>query len=163
PRGTRRFTVGHSTRTLDEVVDLLKDHGILQVVDVAHYPRSRGTAQSNQDLLTRELPHRSLAHVWDEYRGVGRAALRPAYLATPPVSGFPAVLVGDGGRGDRNLPRPRLGLDGQQRKEGRDGHEGWKVCIEFQPSVVVADIQMPGLDGLQLCRRIRASKYSPDI
>src|SRR5207253_11395603 len=69
PRGTRLFTVGHSTRTLDELVDLLKDHGIVQLVDVRHYPRSRRNPQANQDLLTSELPRRGIAYVWDEDLG----------------------------------------------------------------------------------------------
>jgi CheY-like chemotaxis protein len=54
-------------------------------------------------------------------------------------------------------------LDGHEVIEARDGGEAWKLCVEYQPAVVVADIQMPVIDGLQLCRRIRESPYSPAI
>jgi two-component system response regulator YesN len=47
--------------------------------------------------------------------------------------------------------------------EAPDGEEAWQLCVECQPAVVVADVQMPGITGLQLCRRIRESQYSPDI
>src|SRR5205823_7908913 len=83
--------------------------------------------------------------------------------APAPVSDLPPVLVADDDLDVRTMLRILLELDGHEVIEARDGHEAWKVCVEFQPSVVVADIQMPGIDGLQLCRRIRASKYSPDI
>ena len=35
------FTVGHSTRTLDELVELLRGAGVTQVVDVRRFPGSR--------------------------------------------------------------------------------------------------------------------------
>ena len=59
--------------------------------------------------------------------------------------------------------RTLLELDGHEVVEAKDGEEAWQLCVECQPSVVVADIQMPLIDGLQLCRKIRASQYSPDI
>src|SRR5437899_1172740 len=83
--------------------------------------------------------------------------------APEPVGDLPPVLVADDDLDVRTMLRTLLELDGHEVMEAADGHEAWKVCIQFQPSVVVADIQMPGIDGLQLCRRIRASKYSPDI
>jgi len=73
------------------------------------------------------------------------------------------VLVADDDRDVRTMLRTLLELDGHEVMEARDGEEAWKVCVECQPAVVVADIQMPGMDGLQLCRRIRESRYSPDI
>lgn len=42
--------------------------------------------------------------------------------------------------------------------EAEDGDVAWERIQESLPAVVVADIQMPGLDGLQLCRKIRESK-----
>src|SRR5438105_13537711 len=58
----RVFTVGHSTRTLNELVDLLKDHGIVQLVDGRHYPRSRRNRDMNQDGPARELSLRGSAY-----------------------------------------------------------------------------------------------------
>jgi two-component system response regulator ResD len=59
--------------------------------------------------------------------------------------------------------RTLLELDGHEVLEAKDGDEAWKLCLESQLAVVVADIQMPGINGLQLCRKIRESRYSPDI
>lgn len=37
----RIYTVGHSNRSLDEFLDVLKEHGIRQLADVRRWPRSR--------------------------------------------------------------------------------------------------------------------------
>jgi CheY-like chemotaxis protein len=73
------------------------------------------------------------------------------------------VIVADDDRDVRTMLRTLLELEGHQVMEAKDGDEAWRLCLECQPSVVVADIQMPGLDGLQLCRKIRSSEYSAGI
>ena len=45
------FTIGHSTRTLEEFIELLKTNGVTLVVDVRTVPRSRYTPQFNRDTL----------------------------------------------------------------------------------------------------------------
>ena len=49
------FTIGHSTRTLSEFVELLQAHGVTQVVDVRTVPRSRHNPQFNQETLPQAL------------------------------------------------------------------------------------------------------------
>lgn len=83
--------------------------------------------------------------------------------ASVPTTDLPLVLVADDDKDVRTMLRTLLELDGHEVLEAQDGDEAWKLCMESQPAVVVADIQMPGLDGLELCRRVRKSKYSPDI
>jgi len=83
--------------------------------------------------------------------------------ASIPGSDFPPVIVADDDRDVRTMLRTLLELDRHEVMEAKDGDEAWKLCMELQPSVVVADIQMPGLDGLQLCRKIRSSEYSAGI
>jgi uncharacterized protein (DUF488 family) len=55
PAQTVVFTVGHSTRTADEFLDLLRGHGIRLLVDVRTVPRSRHNPQFNQDELRAAL------------------------------------------------------------------------------------------------------------
>ena len=57
PRKARRLvlTVGHSTRTRKEFIDLLRAHGVHQLVDVRTIPRSRHNPQFNRAVLSRAL------------------------------------------------------------------------------------------------------------
>jgi CheY-like chemotaxis protein len=80
-----------------------------------------------------------------------------------PSDDLPPVLVADDDRDVRTMLRTLLELDGHDVLEAKDGDEAWKMCLDVQPAVVVADIQMPGITGLELCQKIRQSKHSPDI
>jgi phosphoserine phosphatase RsbU/P len=40
----------------------------------------------------------------------------------------------------------------------KDGEEAWTVWLKEKPRVVVSDWRMPKLDGLKLCRRLRAQQ-----
>ncbi len=54
------FTVGHSTRSIDEFIELLKVYGVKEVIDVRSIPRSRHNPQFNEDVLKQSL---RLAHI----------------------------------------------------------------------------------------------------
>ena len=49
------LTVGHSTRTSEDFIQLLQVHGVTRVVDVRAIPRSRHNPQFDQELLSRSL------------------------------------------------------------------------------------------------------------
>jgi uncharacterized protein (DUF488 family) len=49
------FTVGHATRSIDELVSLLAPNGVARVVDVRTVPRSRTNPQYNKDTLPGSL------------------------------------------------------------------------------------------------------------
>jgi len=49
------FTVGHSTRPIEEFVQLLQTHGVEQVIDIRTVPRSRINPQFNRDTLPGSL------------------------------------------------------------------------------------------------------------
>ena len=54
------FTVGHSTRSLDEFVLLLKAHGVQRVLDIRTIPRSRHNPQFNREGLAKFLRNRHI-------------------------------------------------------------------------------------------------------
>ncbi|QRM35942.1 DUF488 family protein [Microvirga sp. VF16] len=49
------YTIGHSTRTIAEFVDLLREAQVALVVDVRTVPRSRANPQFNRDVLPESL------------------------------------------------------------------------------------------------------------
>ena len=53
--GNPFFTIGHSTRSAEEFVDLLKEAEVQVVVDVRTIPRSRRNPQFNKDALPETL------------------------------------------------------------------------------------------------------------
>ncbi len=48
-------TIGHSTRSIEELLALLEAHGIQELVDVRTIPRSRHNPQFNRDVLAERL------------------------------------------------------------------------------------------------------------
>src|SRR6478752_1972410 len=49
------FTVGHSTRPIEEFIELLRAHGVESLVDVRTVPRSRHNPQFERDALANSL------------------------------------------------------------------------------------------------------------
>jgi DNA-binding response OmpR family regulator len=47
--------------------------------------------------------------------------------------------------------------------EASDGKEGWRKVLSAHPSLVVSDISMPHMDGIQLCRKIRTDERTKQI
>ena len=61
PAGTI-FTIGHSTRSVGELVGLLREAGVDLLVDVRSVPRSRTNPQFNTDTLPHELADGGIAY-----------------------------------------------------------------------------------------------------
>lgn len=50
------FTIGHSTRTFEDLVEILNAHGVRAVADVRLIPKSRRYPHFNDESLAKELP-----------------------------------------------------------------------------------------------------------
>ncbi len=61
--GRRIEALGHSTRSLEELVELLRRHGATLVADIRSAPGSRKHPQFNRETLAEELPRRGLRYV----------------------------------------------------------------------------------------------------
>jgi uncharacterized protein (DUF488 family) len=57
------FTIGHSTRPLDQFIDILKAHDIQLVADVRTIPKSRHNPQFSSDALANSLKASGLGYV----------------------------------------------------------------------------------------------------
>ena len=56
------WTIGHSTRQLDELVALLNSFSIQHVVDIRNYPGSKRFPHFNKEALEISLPRNSIAY-----------------------------------------------------------------------------------------------------
>ncbi len=56
------FTIGHGTRTMDELAALLRANGITHLVDVRTVPRSRTNPQFNKDVMPGSLSPYGIAY-----------------------------------------------------------------------------------------------------
>ena len=57
------FTIGHSTRTIDEFIDLLKTYAVTLLVDVRTVPRSRHNPQFNKETLPNTLKTQNIKYI----------------------------------------------------------------------------------------------------
>src|SRR4029077_3259161 len=69
------LTIGHSTRSLDELVELLKLHGVERLVDVRAAPGSRRMPHFSRGSLELTLPERGIEYAHMPELGGRRKAL----------------------------------------------------------------------------------------
>src|SRR5512142_2056467 len=102
----RVFTIGHSNRPLESLIELLKGTGIAALADIRRFPGSRAHPHFNREPLAASLSAAGIRYHWIEALG-GRRSSRKAspstnlglrnasfrayadYMATP---GFQAAL-----------------------------------------------------------------------
>jgi uncharacterized protein (DUF488 family) len=60
----RLFTIGHSTRTLEDLIHVLQAHGIKTLVDIRAFPMSRRLPHFNRESLENALPPAGIEYVW---------------------------------------------------------------------------------------------------
>ena len=61
-RSTEVLTIGHSTRSLEELLGLLEAHGVEHLTDVRTIPRSRHNPQFNRERLAGQLRQTGISY-----------------------------------------------------------------------------------------------------
>ncbi|MCC6006648.1 MAG: response regulator [Rhodobacteraceae bacterium] len=71
------------------------------------------------------------------------------------------ILVVDDQPANIDVLQMRLESQGYDIATAENGHEALARIAELQPDLVLLDVMMPGIDGLEVCRRVRADPGQP--
>ena len=75
----------------------------------------------------------------------------------------PLVLVVEDDPETRQFYTEALQGDGFVVEQAHNGHQALQKAFEMEPDLVLTDIAVPGIDGIELCRRLRADSRTHDI
>ncbi|NLF05531.1 MAG: response regulator transcription factor [Actinomycetales bacterium] len=87
-------------------------------------------------------------------------------MATTPAPGRtpaegPVVLVVEDEQAIALAVARRLAAEGMRAHAVGDGQAGVDAAARLQPDLVILDVMLPGIDGLEVCRRIQAERPVP--
>jgi PAS domain S-box-containing protein len=72
------------------------------------------------------------------------------------------VLIVDDDPGIRALLRRILSQDGYLIEEAEDGEQALEMCERLQPAIILLDIMLPRLDGIEVCRKLHTQGKTED-
>src|SRR6059058_4725545 len=76
----------------------------------------------------------------------------------------PLVLIVEDNPETRHFYGECFARGGFSTKEAHNGHQALAMALALPPpDVIVTDIAVPGLDGIELCRRLRADARTRSI
>jgi CheY-like chemotaxis protein len=73
------------------------------------------------------------------------------------------ILVVEDNDKNRKLVRDVLTAKGYRLVEAETGEDGLRLAHEQRPALVLMDIQLPGIDGIETLRRLRADAATAAI
>lgn len=79
------YTIGHSTRTIEDFLAALRAHGIQKLIDIRAFPMSRRLPHFNREALEVALQENGIEYIWMKELG-GRRKPRMAPERSPNVA-----------------------------------------------------------------------------
>ena len=73
----------------------------------------------------------------------------------------PHILIADDNAMNLDILQTRLAIHGYEILTATDGQAALDLARQKQPDLLLLDVMMPGLDGLEVCRRLRADASLP--
>ncbi len=73
------------------------------------------------------------------------------------------VLAVDDDKGQRTLIAQTLQKRGHRVLEAENGHQGLELAMAHRPDLILLDHIMPDIDGLEVCRRLKAEESTREI
>lgn len=80
----------------------------------------------------------------------------------PPAADVPEVLVVEDNMDLLHFLKECLGSEFRVRI-AKNGRDGFQAAIESIPDLVISDVMMPGMDGMQLCEAIKKDEHTSHI
>src|SRR6476646_4237723 len=77
--------------------------------------------------------------------------------------GAPSILVVEDDPETRHFYLQVLKTEGWHADEAHNGFQAFEKAVASVPDLILTDIAVPGLDGIELCRRLRADVRTRDI
>jgi len=91
------YTIGHSTRTSQELIAVLQAHTIQTLVDIRSFPVSRRLPHFNRESLEKTLPEAAIRYVWMKELGGRRKKIRDdsphSALRSPSVRNYADYML----------------------------------------------------------------------
>ena len=73
------------------------------------------------------------------------------------------ILIVEDNDKNRKLVRDVLAFKGYRTLESESAEEGIRLAREFRPALILMDIQLPGMNGIEALLRLRADPDTKDI
>ena len=67
----------------------------------------------------------------------------------------PRILIVDDSAMIRNVLTKQLEVYGAEVTQAEDGEQGWEEAVRDDFDLIIADVEMPRLNGIDLCRRLK--------
>src|SRR4029077_417055 len=73
----------------------------------------------------------------------------------------PRILIVDDNETNRDILMARLGPQGYDLRQAADGEEALAAARELLPDLILLDIMMPKIEGVEVCKQLKGDGSLP--